>query len=208
MFRANGVLFSLLSLIAVIVSVATLYITELRRADIKLLASHTAYLGRDANGSAEVVLAPLTIVNTGARDGAVRDITMIVERLDSTGAPLSERTFFAAHIGVAPGRGNVPFTPIAALRQTALSRPVLFYPMRAGPWVLDAAGRYRISLRYQVETGVGPLGAFQALWEQSTPNTERTHRYEVQLPYFSVPELVDGGMIRMSPLDWVASRPE
>ena len=200
--RVSRAIFSLFSLTAVIVSVLTLYITELRRAEIDVFVSETAYLGRDANGSAEVVLAPLTIVNTGAREGVVREITLTVERLDAAGASTAERTFFAAHVGVAPGRGNTPFTPIAALRQTALSRPILFYPMRTGPWVLEAAGRYRLTLRYQVEAAMGPLGALEALWGGRGAEMQRRHSYEVLLPYMSVPELVDGGMIRMSPADW------
>ncbi len=202
MFRANSPIFALLSLVAVIISATTLYITELRRAEISVLVSETAYLGRDANGSAEVALVPITIVNTGARDGVVREITLTVEPLDDAGAPTAERTFFAAHIGVAPGRGNAPFTPIAALRQTALSRPILFYPTRPGPSVIDAAGRYRLTLRYRIETGSSPLDALEALWEDAAPPTERSQSYELRLPYYSAPELVDGGMIRMSPTRW------
>lgn len=205
MLRASNPIFSLLSILAVAISAATLYLAELRRAEIDVLISDVAYLGRDPNGSAEIVLAPITIVNTGAREGVLRDIALTVERLDETGAVVAERAFFAAHIGVAPGRGAEPFTPIAALRQTALSSPVLFYPVRPGPPVIDAAGRYRLTARYEIESGRSPL---DAILPGDSATSAHTQSYEVRLPYFSAPELVDGGMIRMTPTGWTNGQEE
>lgn len=208
MARATRVVFPFLSVIAVTISVATFYITELRRAEISVLISETAYLGRDANGSAEVVLVPITIVNTGAREGVVRTLALTVERLDEAAGATAQRAYFAAHVGVSPGRGNTPFAPIVALRETALSEPILFYPTRPGTPIIDASGVYRLTLSYDVETGAGPLGALQRLWEADAPEVETSESFEVRLPYYSVPELVDGGMIRMSPTRWAEESEE
>ena len=207
LFGPTSPLTGVFSLFAVIVSILALYLTELKGASVRVVPAETAFLGRDSNGGVEVLLVSMTVANSGARSGVLRDVRLTVSRADPGGSA-RRRVFFAAETGVRPGRGNAPFAPISIEGRAARSQPILFYPIRSEAWLLDAAGEYDLTLEYVVESGEGPIdflrGLFGAAGPEATSRARREGRrsYRLKLPYISVPELIDGGLIRMTPPGW------
>ncbi|MGF1445233.1 MAG: hypothetical protein ACFBRM_03430 [Pikeienuella sp.] len=175
----SGALSGLMSIAAILVSVGTLYLTELRGAEIAVLAADQTYLARDRNGSQEVVLVPLTLTNSGARDGAVRGLRLTVT--DESGG---SRSFRATGFGPSPGPDAAPFAPIAIPGRSSVSRAVLFHPMERGQPLLSEAGAYRLDLSLSLADG--RMGDSVMLNQR--------------LPYFSLPDLADGRLIRMVPV--------
>ncbi|MGF1501212.1 MAG: hypothetical protein ACFBSD_05290 [Paracoccaceae bacterium] len=171
---------TLLSVAALCLSAITVYTTELAGPALTLTAAETAYLARDPSGSAEVVLVPLTISNGGANEGVVHAISLEVEAVGREGT----RRFFAAATGPRPSPDAEPFAPLSISGQASTARAVMFYPLGPGEALIDRAGTYRLRI-----AGQGPHG-------------RQTAELELTLPYFSLPELADGRLIRMTPLEW------
>lgn len=180
----EGALSGVLSVAAFLVSAATLYMTELRDAEITAIPAEQTYLAREGNGSAEVILVPVTLSNAGAREGAVRGMGLTVA--DAEGAT---RAYRATAFGSRPGPEAEPFAPISVPGRSAVSRAVLFYPVQPGQGLVRAAGTYALTLTLAREGG----GAAPA-----------EVRLEQRLPYFSLPELAAGRAIRMEPAAWSA----
>ncbi len=174
----RGIAASLFSAVAVAVSAATLWLSELRDADLELILAETLFLTRDDNGSREVLLVPVTLVNGGAREGAVRAVRLAVE-----GEGLSAR-YFAQSVGTWPGSEAEPFAPIAVPGRAAVSRNLLFYPERQPSPRIEAGRDLRIRVTALSEGGrAGPIAVETV----------------VRLPYYSLPDLRAGRAIPLRP---------
>jgi hypothetical protein len=131
----GGKLATLVSAFALAFSAASFYETVLKQARIKVYVTDTISYTRDPYGSYEVFAVPVTLANTGARDGAIVTLTLTVKNLDKgTSETLtSEYTADAAYFG---GRDDVsqrvkrpkqPFAPLAVLGRSAYAGTILFY---------------------------------------------------------------------------------
>lgn len=212
----------LLSAVATLISLSTLYLSELRNADLQLLPSQVAWLAMDRHGSREVISLPFTVSNHGTRTGAVRDL-----RLRITDRAGRERRFYAAWIGPRPALDNIPFAPIAVEGKSSTTSAVLFYPLRPQQPLISASGDYTIELTYIIEAGPSLFDIGSELVEISSDyikeikniidpvqpsetagtNPKSTVSYSretftLRLKQFSRPDLENGRLIRMAPLDW------
>ena len=203
-----------LSVIATFISFSTLYLTELRNAELQLLPSQAAWLAMDRNGSREVIALPFTVSNHGTRTGAVRDLLLRVT--DSAGR---SREFHAAWFGSRPTQDNLPFSPIAVEGKSSTAHAILFYPLRAEQPLIAASGDYTIELTYMIEVGPSVidfstryLREMQEMFDTSEPQPV-VHAYEavtsysrdvftLRLKQFSRPDLENGRLIRMAPPAW------
>ena len=131
----SGRLTTLVSAFALAFSAASFYETVLKQARIKVYVTDTISYTRDPYGGYEVFAVPVTIANTGARDGAIVTLTLTVKNLEkgTTETLASEYTADAQYFG---GRDDVaarvkrpkqPFAPLAILGRSAWAGTILFY---------------------------------------------------------------------------------
>lgn len=123
------------SVLALVVSGVSLWETALKQPQLKLYVGETLSYTRDPWGSYEVFVVPVTITNSGARDGAV-----ISMRLDLTNPATGDKeTYESAYTADASwysGADNVtnrtrrpksPFSPLSIAGRSAWSGTILFY---------------------------------------------------------------------------------
>ncbi|MEO1292543.1 MAG: hypothetical protein AAFV62_06900 [Pseudomonadota bacterium] len=126
----------LVALLAIFFSGVSLYQTVLKQAEIQLFVPDTIAYTRDPNGSFEVLVVPVTLSNSGAREGVVSAFTLTARNRE-TGR---EREFEATYLAE-PGylsakedynagifRPKRAFSPIVAGGRGGHSATLLFYP--------------------------------------------------------------------------------
>jgi len=121
--------------LALVGSVVSLWETTLKQPQIDLFVSENIHYTRDPYGSFEVFAVPITIVNGGARDGAVLSMQLEVKN-QVTGkketfksAYTADAQFFGSREDVAARikRPKVPFAPLSVAGRTAFTGTILFY---------------------------------------------------------------------------------
>ena len=132
----GSILTALASGAALVVSGISLWETSLKQPDLQVyLGSSLAYT-RDPWASEEVFVVPMTITNSGARDGAVLSLQM---DLRNTGSGTTDHfqstytvdsSYFGAvdDVTASRHRPKVPFAPIVVSGRTSYSGTLLFYP--------------------------------------------------------------------------------
>jgi len=130
----------LISILALAMSGFSLFQTTLKQPKLHLFVPETISYTRDANGSYEVLVVPVTIANSGARDGVISSLTLKVR---NTGTE-RERIFKATYVadqgyfstaaeekdGVvrAKPRPKFAFAPIVVSGGAGFSGTLIFYP--------------------------------------------------------------------------------
>jgi hypothetical protein len=130
--------------IALLLSAYSLWETSLKQAALDVYVTDTVSYARDISGGFEVrqangyeVLAvPVTIANTGARDGQVLSLQLDAKNPETgqtvrfAAAYTADATYFAAVDNPTTGtkRPKVPFAPLVIAGRTAWSGTILFYP--------------------------------------------------------------------------------
>jgi hypothetical protein len=120
---------------ALLASVVSLWESTLKRPDLKVHVADNIYYTRDPWGGYEVVVIPVTIQNSGARDDAVVALQLDV----TTAAGTTERfvstyTADAQYFGSSDDvtnkkrRPKQPFAPLSVSGRGAYTGTVLFYP--------------------------------------------------------------------------------
>lgn len=128
------------SLLALVMSGFSLFQTVLKQPKLHLFVPDTISYTRDANGSFEVFVVPVTIANSGARDGVVSSLELKVKDRGSE----RERTFKATYVAdqgyfsTAPEekdgtvrarpRPKFGFAPLMVSGGSGFSGTLLFYP--------------------------------------------------------------------------------
>ena len=115
-----------ISLIALIFSAISLYETVLKTADVKYYTGSVMHYGRDPITRDNVFAVPLTIVNNGARDAVVTELTLRVRDSSQSGA--AAVVFRSTYIGGNPAKEKEPFTPISVPGRGSHNNTFLFYP--------------------------------------------------------------------------------
>ncbi|MCH9766081.1 MAG: hypothetical protein K0U34_08835 [Alphaproteobacteria bacterium] len=166
------VLTALVSGLALLFSAFSLYQTVLKQAELHLFVPETIGYTRDPNGSFEVLVVPITVANSGARDGIVSSLQLTVRNVETK----RERTF-AASFFAEPGyfstkedyregktRPKTPFAPLTVAGRSGYSGTVLFYPREySEDRVVAAAGKFELKLSARMQT-VEQMGVLDRLW--------------------------------------------
>lgn len=125
----------LISGLALTGSAVSLWETTLRQPEIKLYVSENIQYTRDPYGPFEVLAVPVTITNSGARDGAVLSIQLEAKN-SATGQTekfkssyVADAQYFGSRDDVAERlkRPKVPFAPISVSGRSAFTGTILFY---------------------------------------------------------------------------------
>ena len=127
------------SVIALLASGVSLWETVLKQPSLKVHIGETFSYTRDPWGSYEVFAVPVTIMNSGARDGAVMSLRLDLTNTD-TGQKETFESAYTADSGWFSGADNVTtrtrrpkmqFSPLSINGRSAWSGTILFYSPEA-----------------------------------------------------------------------------
>ena len=126
--------------LALFASAISLWETTLKQAQIDFYVSENIQYTRDPYGSFEVLAVPVTIVNGGARDGAVLSMQMQVKNTKTgqterfRSAYTVDAQYFASRDDLAARikRPKVPFAPLSIPGRGSFTGTVLFYRAEGG----------------------------------------------------------------------------
>jgi hypothetical protein len=126
---------TLVSAFAFAFSAVSFYETVLKQAYLKMYVTDTLSYTRDPYGGYEVVALPVTVANTGARDGAVVTLQLKVRNVESGKTETLESTYtadaqyFGGKDDVASRikRPKTPFAPLAIAGRSVYAGTFLFY---------------------------------------------------------------------------------
>lgn len=123
------------SIIALVVSGVSLWESVLKQPSLKVYVGESMFYTRDPWGSYEVFVVPITIVNSGAQDGAVTALKLELANAESgvkdnfESAYTADASWFAGTDNVTnrTKRPKAPFSALAIAGRSAWSGTVLFY---------------------------------------------------------------------------------
>jgi len=126
---------TMVSAFAFAFSGVSFYETVLKQANLKVYVTDTLSYTRDPYGNYEVIALPVTIANSGARDGAVVTLQLTVKNLGSdrtetlASAYTADAQYFGGRDDVANRvkRPKLPFAPLAITGRSAYAGTILFY---------------------------------------------------------------------------------
>ena len=163
---AGAWLTALASAVALIFSGYSLWETSLKQPNLSFYVAPVIHYTRDTAEDLEVFAVPLTIANTGARDGAVLTLELTVKAVN---AP-DEKVFYSAYSADAryfgrgarfnpetrrmdlPDRPKTPFAPISIPGRGTYTGTVLFYTKgKAFPKIIADKGQYEIAITGHLE---------------------------------------------------------
>jgi hypothetical protein len=116
-------------------SAVSFFETVLKQANLRVYVTDTLSYTRDPYGGYEVIALPVTIANSGARDGAVVTLQLAVKNLE-TGRSETLASTYTADSQYFGGRDDVanrvrrpklPFAPLAIIGRSAYAGTILFY---------------------------------------------------------------------------------
>jgi hypothetical protein len=118
-----------------LVSGVSLWETVLKQPSLKVYVGSSMFYTRDPYGSYEVFVVPVTIVNSGAQDGAVTGLKLDLGNLETgtkdtfEGAYTTDAAWFAGsdNVGNKTKRPKAPFSALSIAGRSAWSGTVLFY---------------------------------------------------------------------------------
>jgi len=161
----------LVSALALLFSGISLYETVLKQAEVYLFVPNTIAYTRDPNGSFEVFVIPITVANTGARDGLVSSLKLSVKNRDTGRTRVFHSNFIAGENYLSTKedytkgqtRPKKPFVPIAIPGRTSRSETLLFYPHAFDKErVLNKEGAFEFTLSAETQ-GIEKLSWFSKL---------------------------------------------
>jgi hypothetical protein len=195
---------AMVSLLALLMSAVSLYQTVLKQPNLHLFVPDTISYTRDPQGSFEVLVVPVTISNSGARDGVVSSMVLNI-RNEETGR---QRKFHATYIAdqgyfstkedfrAGISRPKMAFAPITVAGRSGHSSTILFYPREhSEDAVVSAAGRFTINLAAAMKT-VEKIDLIDRFMAQSIDPVA----FEANLPQvstFFVGAMMSGKFVRL-----------
>jgi hypothetical protein len=183
---------------ALLASVVSLWESTLKQPDLKVYVADNIYYTRDPWGGYEVVVVPVTIQNSGARDDAV-----IALQLDVTTATGTTERFFGTYTADAQYFGSSddvttrkrrpkqPFAPLSVSGRGAYTGTVLFYTReyKEQPF-LEPKSKVGLTLRAVTPA---PSGFLDRLL-QTTPAAITLH---AEVPSYQLGILLSGDTVRL-----------
>ena len=193
----------IVSLFALLFSGLSLYETVLKQARLHLYVPKTIAYTRDPNGSYEVIAIPITIANSGARDGVVSSITATVKNQDGlqrmfSASFVAEPGYFSTKENYSEGksRPKTAFAPLSIPGRSAYTGTILFYPRDySKDRLVSAAGKFTVRLSAAMDA-VQDLGAIDQMWTTDV----KPISFTVQLPAvsrFFAGQMLSGRSVRM-----------
>jgi len=158
---------TLVSAFAFAFSAVSFYETVLKQPNLRVYVTDTLAYTRDPWGGYEVVAVPLTIANSGARDGAVITLELDVKNVDSgkaetfTSAYTADAQYFGGSDDVAKRikRPKLPFAPLSIPGRGAFAGVILFYSGEGSAKLVEPNSKLELTLRVLTRAADGWLEA-------------------------------------------------
>jgi len=158
---------TLVSAFAFAFSAVSFYETVLKQPNLRVYVTDTLAYTRDPWGGYEVVAVPLTIANSGARDGAVITLELDVTNVDSgksetfTSAYTADAQYFGGSDDVAKRikRPKLPFAPLSIAGRGAFAGVILFYSGEGSAKLVEPNSKVELTLRVLTRAADGWLEA-------------------------------------------------
>jgi hypothetical protein len=190
---------TLVSAFAFAFSAVSFYETVLKQPNMRIYVTDTLAYTRDPWGGYEVIAVPITISNSGARDGTVITLQLDVKNLDTdkidkfTSAYTADAQYFGGNDDVARRikRPKLPFAPLSISGRSAFAGTILFYsPEGRDQKLIEPNSKVELTLRILVPAADGWLEAMFV----SKP---RRIQLQAQVASFLPGALLVGDMARM-----------
>lgn len=187
---------------ALLASVVSLWESTLKRPDLKVYVSDSIYYTRDPWGGYEVVVVPVTIQNSGARDDAVVALQLDVTTATGTterfvGTYTADAQYFGSSDDVSnkKRRPKQPFAPLSVSGRSAYTGTVLFYTReyKEQPFL---APKSKVEMTLRVVTPA-PSGFLDRML-QTTPSAIMLR---AEVPNYQVGILYSGDTVRLNITD-------
>ena len=127
----------LMSIAALLISAISLYQTVLKQANLNLFIPETISYTRDSEDRFEVFIIPLTITNSGARDGVVSSLRLVGtskqdgKKVTFKASYFAKAEYFMAQAGRSQTgvikRPKEPYSPIPVTGYSGFGGTILFY---------------------------------------------------------------------------------
>jgi len=175
----------LASALALAFSGISLYQTVIKQSRLSMFVPDTISYTRDPEGSFEVFAVPLTVSNSGARDGIVSSVKLEVRNSASGVRQTLEASYFAGSDYFSAKedpsnnvrRSKTPFAPLSVAGRGSFTGTVLFYARQyEKESVVSGQGRYELQLTAET-TPTEALGFLDSLW--STDIAPKQFTYEM-----------------------------
>ena len=158
---------TLVSAFAFAFSAVSFYETVLKQPNLRVYVTDTLAYTRDPWGGYEVVAVPLTIANSGARDGAVITLELDVKDVESgksetfTSAYTADAQYFGGSDDVAKRikRPKLPFAPLSIAGRGAFAGVILFYSGEGSAKLVEPNSKLELTLRVVTRAADGWLEA-------------------------------------------------
>jgi hypothetical protein len=140
MHGRGGWIAAIVSGVALIGSLISMWETTLKQPQINFYVSENIQYTRDPYGPFEVLAVPITIANGGARDSAVLSMQLMVKNM-GTGRTERFKSAYTVDAQYFGGRDDVagrikrpktPFAPLSVAGRSAFTGTVLFYRSEGG----------------------------------------------------------------------------
>ena len=171
--KSGGAYFAVTaSALALLFSGVSLYQTVLKQAELHVFVPDTIAYTRDPDGGFEVFAVPLTVSNSGARDGVVSALKLEVHNMTTGMKQTLEASYFPgeAYFSTKEDAANdqrrpkTPFAPLSVTGRGSLTTTVLFYARKnEEKRLVPGQGRYELVLRAET-AAAQTLGALDSLW--------------------------------------------
>ena len=156
---------TLVSAFAFAFSAVSFYETVLKQPNLRVYVTDTLAYTRDPWGGYEVVAVPLTIANSGARDGAVITLELDVKNVDTgkaetfTSAYTADAQYFGGSDDVAKRikRPKLPFAPLSIAGRGAFAGVILFYSGEGSAKLVEPNSKLELTLRVLTRAADGWL---------------------------------------------------
>lgn len=202
---------AIVSLFALVFSAFSLWETSLKQPDLQFYVSPVVHYTREGD-EAEIFAVPITIANSGARDGAVLSLDLRIQ----VGTQGAEKEFYSAYsvdgsFFVQPGRFDAntrsfervdrpkaPFAPISVPGRGTYSGTILFYNKgNFWPKLVTDKGTFTLTLEPAVHYDES-LGIIDRIFR----SRREPASIRVRLPYFSEHAAGRGTAFRLISADW------
>lgn len=194
--------------LALCASGLSLWETVLRQAALEVYVGDNVNYTRDPWGSYEVLVVPVTIANTGARDGAVVSMRLNVKNAQ-TGETQRFDAAYIADASYCSGRDSVtdrtrrpksPFAPLSISGRGRFSGTILFYASEAREQkLIEPKSRIDTELTLTIPPSRGWLDKMVA------PPAPDTLRMSFEIPNFLPGALLSGDFAHTKPLQTSAT---
>lgn len=168
----GGRLTAIVSALALVCSGISLYQSVIKQADLHLYLPESISYTRDPDGSYEVFVLPVTVTNSGARDGIVSSLTLTARNIETGATKTLSASYFTADgyfstkedVSKNQKRPKEPFAPLSVPGRSAYTGTILFYPRKFDEQrVVKAAGRFQLTITAKAD-GAEHFGYLDRLW--------------------------------------------